>query len=113
MSSRTTRSSGRTARRGKSFCRSRTPRPTAAGGSNNVGVVGVQFKLDGRNLGAEVATAPYAVAWVTTTGLDGAHTLTAVARDAAGNVGTAAGVSVTVLNSDTTPPTVSIAAPGS
>ena len=84
-----------------------------ASASDNVGVVGVQVKLDGRNLGAEVATAPYAVAWVTTTGLDGAHTLTAVARDAAGNVGTAAGVSVTVLNSDTTPPTVSIAAPAS
>src|SRR5262249_9828547 len=31
-----------------------------ASASDNVGVVGVQFKLDGANFGAEVTTAPYA-----------------------------------------------------
>src|SRR6267154_6341248 len=37
-----------------------------ASASDNVGVVGVQFKLDGSNLGAEDTTAPYSVSWNTT-----------------------------------------------
>src|SRR5437870_11646403 len=80
----------------------------SATASDNVGVAGVQFKLDGVNLGAEVLAAPYAVSWPTTTASNGAHTLTAVARDAAGNTATAAAVSVSVNN---IPPTVSIMAP--
>ncbi len=83
--------------------------------TDNVDVVGVQFKLDGVNLGAEVTAAPYAVSWDTTAAANGAHTLTAVARDASGNTATSAAVSVTVLNAalsaDTTPPTVSMTAP--
>ena len=70
----------------------------SATASDNVGVVGVQFKLDGQNLGAEVATAPYSISWDTTTTSNGSHTLTAVARDAAGNTGTSAAVTVTVSN---------------
>jgi len=66
--------------------------------TDNVGVVGVQFKLDGANLGAEATTAPYSVSWTTTTATNGAHTLTAVARDAAGNVTTSTAVTVTVSN---------------
>ena len=50
--------------------------------TDDVGVVGVQFKLDGANLGAEDTTAPYAVTWDTTLLANGAHTLSAVARDA-------------------------------
>jgi len=69
-----------------------------ANASDNVGVVGVQFQRDGVNLGAEDTTAPYAVSWDTTTGGDGSHTLTAVARDAAGNTTTSSGVTVTVSN---------------
>ena len=30
---------------------------------DNMGVAGVQFKLDGANLGTEVTTSPYAVSW--------------------------------------------------
>src|SRR5207302_9344206 len=56
----------------------------SANASDNVGVAGVQFKLDGANLGAEVATSPYSISWNTTTATAGAHTLTAVARDTAG-----------------------------
>jgi len=81
-----------------------------ANASDNVGVVGVQFKLDGANLGGEDTTAPYAVSWNTTTATNGSHTLRAVARDAAGNTATSAAVTVTVSN-DTTPPTVSITSP--
>ena len=66
--------------------------------TDNVGVAGVQFRLDGVNLGAEVATPPYTVTWNTTTAPDGGHVLTAVARDAAGNRATSAGVTVTVAN---------------
>src|SRR5438132_11869854 len=77
--------------------------------SDNVGVVGVQFQLDGANLGAEVTVAPYSTSLNTTTVTDGTHTLTAVARDAAGNPTTSAAVSVTVGNNAT--PTVSILTP--
>src|SRR5436309_3911105 len=81
-----------------------------ANASDNVGVVGVQFRLDGANLGGEDTTAPYSVSWDTTTAGNGSHTLTAVARDAAGNTAPSAAVTVTVSN-DTTPPTVSITSP--
>ena len=50
------------------------------------GVAGVQFRIDGTNIGAEDLTAPYSVAWNTTTSTAGSHTLSAVARDAAGNL---------------------------
>ena len=62
--------------------------------SDNVGVVGVQFRLDGVALGAEDTAAPYSVPWNTTTASNGSHSLTAVARDAAGNVATSAAVTV-------------------
>src|SRR5439155_8876035 len=84
--------------------------------SDNVGVSGVQFKLDGTtNLGAEDTASPYSVAWNSMTATNGPHTLTAVARDAAGNTTTSAGVSVTVNNPapDPTAPTVSITTPAS
>src|SRR5439155_1387400 len=72
----------------------------------------VQFLLDGANLGAEDTSAPYSVSWNTTTASNASHTLTAVARDAAGLRTTSAPVTVTVFN-DTTPPTVSISSPAS
>jgi hypothetical protein len=82
----------------------------SATASDNVGVVGVKFLLDGAPLGGEVMVSPYAVSWSTGSASNGAHSLTAVARDAAGNQTTSAAVSVTVFN-DSTPPTVSITAP--
>ena len=77
----------------------------SATASDNVGVAGVQFKLDGANLGAEDTTAPYSVTWNSTTATNGAHTLTALARDAANNMTTSAGVSVTVNNAASCPQT--------
>ena len=84
----------------------------SASASDNVGVAGVQFKLDGVNLGAEDTTIPYSISWNTTTSTNAGHSLTAVARDAAGNTATAA-VTVTVDNTvaDTTRPTVASIAP--
>ena len=50
------------------------------------------------SLGAEdTSSAPYGVSWNTTTVANGTHTLTAVARDAAGNTTTST-VNVTVAN---------------
>jgi len=87
----------------------------SASALDNVGVAGVQFKLDGANLGSEKTSSPYSVAWNTTLSGNGAHTLTAVARDAAGNITTSAVVAVNVSNtaSDTTPPSVSLTSPTS
>src|SRR5207244_2330214 len=76
----------------------------SASATDNVGVVGLQFKLDGANLGAEVTAAPYAISWNTTGATNGSHTLTAIARDAAGNTATSSAVSVTV---DNAPPVIS------
>jgi hypothetical protein len=74
----------------------------SATASDNVGVTGVQFTLDGGNLGALDTTPPYSISWNTTTAASGSHSLTATARDAAGNVTTSAAVSVTVSNSGVT-----------
>lgn len=76
----------------------------SASATDNVGVVGVQFKLDGVNLGGEDTTAPYSTTWNTTTTPNGSHTLTAVARDAAGNQGASTPVIVTVNNTAPPPP---------
>jgi hypothetical protein len=74
---------------------------TATAG-DNVGVAGVQFLLDGAALGAEQTTGPYAFAWNTSGTGNGAHTLSARARDAAGNPTLAANVPVTVSNTQPT-----------
>src|SRR5712692_1569345 len=84
----------------------------AASASDNVGVVGVQFKYNGINFDTEKTTPPYTATAYTNNVPDGTYTLTAVARDAAGNLTTSAPVTVTVFN-DTTPPTVSITSPAS
>ena len=68
-------------------------------------VAGVQFQLDGVNLGTEDTSAPYSVFWDTTTTSNGFHTLMAVARDALGIRFTSDPVTVTVSNA-APPPTV-------
>lgn len=86
----------------------------AANATDAVGVSGVQFKLDGVNLGDEDTTAPYTATWDTKTASDGNHTLTAIARNAA-NLTAVSTVNVTVNNPVTpppaTPPTISFSAP--
>ncbi len=69
-----------------------------ANAADNRGVAGVQFRLDGADLGGEDVTSPYALAWETRGELNGSHTLTAVARDAAGNLASSNPVAVTVQN---------------
>jgi chitodextrinase len=70
----------------------------AASAADDIGVVGVQFQYNGVNLGAEDTSAPYAVTAYTTSVPNGRYTLTAIARDAAGNRTTSAPVTVTVSN---------------
>ena len=77
---------------------------------DNIGVVGVQFKVDGVNTGAEDPSAPYTYSWNTTTATNVSHTLTAVARDAAGNTASAPPVAVIVNNTTTPPPTLTFSA---
>ena len=69
----------------------------SANATDDVGVAGVQFRLDGSMLGGEVALSPYLMPWDTTLSTNGFHALSAVARDAANNTATAS-VSVTVAN---------------
>jgi glucose/arabinose dehydrogenase/PKD repeat protein len=70
----------------------------SATASDNVGVSGVQFLVDGANLGGEDTTSPYSVTWNTTTATNGPHVLAARARDAAANSAVSANVTVTVDN---------------
>jgi phospholipase C len=71
----------------------------SANASDNVGVTGVQFLVNGTAVGAEVTTSPYSVNWDTTAVSNGSgYSITARARDAAGNQTTSTAVSVTVNN---------------
>jgi hypothetical protein len=84
----------------------------SANAADNIGVAGVQFKVDGANVGSEDTSSPYSISWNSASVANGTHTITAVARDGAGNSTTSSSVSVTVSNvPDTTAPTVSLTAP--
>jgi len=65
-------------------------------------VVGVQFQLNGLNIGSEVTTetspTKYRLSWDSHGVANGPYPLTAIARDAAGNTTTSAGVTVTISN---------------
>jgi hypothetical protein len=84
----------------------------SADASDNIGVVGVQFRMDGANLSAEDTAAPYEISFDANAFTSGAHILTAAARDAAGNVTVSANRNITInAPPDTTFPTISITAP--
>ena len=77
--------------------------------SDNVGVVGVRFDVDGASLGPEEMSAPYTVPWNTRNFGNGPHVVRATARDLAGNHAEAS-VTVTVNNPTPPPPTDHLAA---
>ena len=84
----------------------------SANASDNVGVAGVQFFVDGSMVGAEDSSAPYSVSWNTTGVANGSHSL--ASRAGCGGEPTTSGpVSVTVRRTapDTTAPSVAITAP--
>ena len=69
-----------------------------ASANDNLGVAGVQFTLDGTNLGSPVSSPPYTMQWDTTGATDGSHTLGATVRDQAGNSVNLATIDLTVSN---------------
>jgi hypothetical protein len=69
----------------------------SANASDNVGVTGVQFKLDGAYLGIEDAVPPYTVTFDSTKFANGTHVLSARSRDAAGNIAIAE-INITIAN---------------
>ena len=70
----------------------------AATGQSSSGVAGVRLQVDGLDVAPEVKTAPYSLSFNTKTVANGTHTVTAIARDAAGNVAASPAVTVTVKN---------------
>src|SRR5215472_1857443 len=79
--------------------------------SDSVAISSVQFQVDGANLGAAATAAPYTQSLNTATLTNGKHSLTAVATDASANKATSAAVSITVNNTQSNRPSVSITAP--
>lgn len=65
--------------------------------ADNAGVAGVQFKVGSADIGSEDTTSPYQASWNSASVADGSYTLTAVARDAAGNTEQSS-VNITVQN---------------
>lgn len=63
---------------------------------DNRGVVGVLTYVDGVQVGSEDTEGPYSTTWNAGTATNGAHFLTATARDEAGNVGTSPEIRVIV-----------------
>jgi peptidoglycan/xylan/chitin deacetylase (PgdA/CDA1 family) len=84
----------------------------SANASDTISMAGVQFKLDGANLGTEDTTAPYSVNWDAKTATNGNHTLSAIARNSSGLTSTVT-ETVNVQNVAPTPPTVAFTAPAS
>jgi hypothetical protein len=78
--------------------------------ANTTDSVGVQFKVDGVNVGSEDTTSPYGFIWDTSALSNGSHSLSAVARNSTGQTVTSATVTVTVSNAAPLP-TVAISAP--
>jgi len=66
---------------------------------SNYAITGVQFLLDGGNLGTQVTSAPYSLSWNSSAASAGVHTLSAIAYNSAGLNATASPVSITVDHS--------------
>jgi hypothetical protein len=65
--------------------------------ADDIGVVSVEFLVDGSVVVPAIPGGPYQSSWNTTSVMNGSHTVSAVARDAAGHA-TASTVEVTVDN---------------
>jgi hypothetical protein len=87
----------------------------SATATDNVGVKSVSFYADTNLIGTD-PTAPFSLAWNTSSVTNGSHTLTAKAADAAGNIGASNVVNISVNNPpppppDTTAPIVTVKSP--
>lgn len=79
----------------------------SASATDDVSVVGVQFLLDGNDVGGPDIVPPYNYSWDTSKLPNGTYTLAARAWDAVGNMTTSAPVTVTVANVLPPPPSAS------
>jgi hypothetical protein len=70
----------------------------SATSTDDTAVAGVQFKVDGVNVGSEVTYAPYVTLW-DAGGVSGSHTVVAVTRDTSNNYATSTVATVTVSGS--------------
>jgi peptidoglycan/xylan/chitin deacetylase (PgdA/CDA1 family) len=70
----------------------------SATATDNIGVVGVQFIVDGTDFGKEVTVAPYQTSFNTSAITSGSAIISARARDAAGNKSVSAEIPVIILN---------------
>jgi glucose/arabinose dehydrogenase len=82
------------------------PVTLTASATDNAGVAGVQFRVDGQDIGTEDTTPPYSADWSTAGAANGSHSITAVARDTSGNRTTSSPVGV-VLQAQPPPAFVS------
>ncbi len=72
--------------------------------SDNIGVKGVQFRLDSKSIGGLDTTAPYTITFDTATVGNDTVALSAVATDLSGNQATSSPVTVTIDNGSVPPP---------
>ncbi|MCC6390747.1 MAG: lamin tail domain-containing protein [Bryobacterales bacterium] len=77
----------------------------SARATDNVAVVAVQFLVDGKPAEVESVAFPFSLTWDSSKVQDGPHTLSAAARDAAGNRALSAAVTVEVRNETLKPST--------
>ena len=82
----------------------------AANASDDSGVAGVQFLLDGAPLGAEVTSLPYSITWDSTTVAPGTHTRPHWRATPSGGPAVSGSINVTTAGSKLTP-TIAWAAP--
>ena len=77
----------------------------SASASDNISVTGVRFYVDGNPIGNEDTASPFSITWDSTSVADGTHSVTALARDGAGNTALSAAQSFIVSQSSTPDPT--------
>jgi cytochrome c len=83
-------------KRNSSVAVTATSSDTGTGSGAPSGVAQVAFYLDGTTLLATITSAPYGFTWRVRPNLQGAHTLTAVSTDVAGNSATSPQVRVNI-----------------
>ena len=75
----------------------------SANATDNLALVGVQFKLNNQNIGSEDSIFPYSIIWNSNQVSNGTYSLVAIARDVSGNRATSSQISITVSNTVSVP----------
>lgn len=69
-----------------------------ASATDNSGISGIQFEVDGKDVGSPVTTAPYEYSWNTASVTNGAHIITAIATNVNNETTTSIPVDIEVSN---------------